>query len=161
MKKPNLKSLLHDLLNLLEKVKKSSIGDISEVVKLFNRLKTEIRLSLLLFSQLSDLVYYRSELETNGISTEHLKQILQMCKSLLAKTAPENGEGEERNTIQMQEDEKGEENYTIAKVLDSINTDGSMINLKNAVKNLEKQKDKLDKEISLSSSRSNKLKTKN
>jgi hypothetical protein len=46
----------------------------------------------------------------------------------------------------MQEDEKGEENYTIAKVLESINTDGSMINLKNAVKNLEKQKDKLDKE---------------
>jgi hypothetical protein len=86
-----------------------------------------------------------------------------MCKSLLAKTAPENGEagGEERNTIQMQEDEKGEENYTIAKVLESINTDGSTINLKNAVKNLEKQKDKLDKEISLSSSRSNKSKTKN
>ena len=86
-----------------------------------------------------------------------------MCKSLLAKTAPENEEweGEERNIIQMQEDEKGEENYTIAKVLDSINTDGGMINLKNAVKNLEKQKDKLDKEISLSSSQSNKLKTKN
>ena len=86
-----------------------------------------------------------------------------MCKSLLAKTAPENEEweGEERNIIQMQEDEKGEENYTIAKVLESINTDDSMINLKNAVKNLEKQKDKLDKEISLSSSRSNKLKTKN
>ena len=40
-----------------------------------------------------------------------------MCKSLLAKTAPENEEweGEERNIIQMQEDEKGEENYTIAK----------------------------------------------
>jgi hypothetical protein len=66
-----------------------------------------------------------------------------------------------RNTIQIQEDEKGEENHTFAKVIESINSDGSTINLKNAVKNLEKQKDKLDKDISLSSSRSNKSKAKN
>jgi hypothetical protein len=83
-----------------------------------------------------------------------------MCESS-CKDSARKWETEERTTIQMQEDEKGEENYTIAKVLESINTDGSMINLKNAVKNLEKQKDKLDKEISLPSSRSNKSKTKN
>ena len=66
---------LQDLLNLVEKVKKSNI-DISEVIKLFNRLKTESKLSPLLFSQLSDLLNYKSELETNGIAIEHLKQIL-------------------------------------------------------------------------------------
>ena len=85
------------MLNLLEKIKKSNIGDISEVIKLFNRLKTESKLSPLLFSQLSDLLYYKSELETNGIGIEHLKQILQICKSYasIAKVAPEKGEGED------------------------------------------------------------------
>ena len=39
----------------------------------------------------------------------------------------------------------------ITKILESVNTYGSMINLKNDVKNLELQKDKLDKEINLSS----------
>jgi hypothetical protein len=83
---------LQDVLNLVEKVKKSNIGDISEVIKLFNRLKTESKLSSLLFSQLSDLLNYKSELETNGIGIEHLKQILQICKSYisLTKTTPEN-----------------------------------------------------------------------
>ena len=46
---------LQDVLNLVEKIKKSNIGDISELIKLFNRLKTESKLSLFLFSQLSDL----------------------------------------------------------------------------------------------------------
>src|SRR5690242_15069472 len=51
---------LQDLLNLVEKVKKSNISDISEVIKLFNRLKTESKLSPLLFSQLSGVSKYMS-----------------------------------------------------------------------------------------------------
>jgi len=141
---------LQDVLNLVEKVKKSNIGDISEVIKLFNRLKTESKLSSLLFSQLSDLLNYKSELETNGIGIEHLKQILQMCKSYasLTKIAPENakGEDEERNMIQSQ---KAQGNKMTTKILESVNTYGSIINLKNDVKNLELQKDQLDKKINL------------
>jgi hypothetical protein len=142
---------LQELLNLIEKIKKSSIVDISEVIKLFNRLKTESKLSPLLFSQLSDLLYYKSELETNGIGIEHLKQILQICKSYtsLSKIALEKGEGEdERNIIQSQ---KAQGNKMTTKILESVNTYGSIINLKNDVKNLELQKDQLDKKINLSS----------
>lgn len=116
---------LQDLLNLIEKVKKSSI-DISEVIKLFNRLKSEPKLSSLLFRQLSDLLHYKSELEMNGIAIEHLKQILQVCKSyaestIITKTMPQNGKeggGEEGpNTIQIQRDGKREGNYLISKIL--------------------------------------------
>ena len=142
---------LQDVLNLVEKVKKSNIGDISEVIKLFNRLKTESKLSPLLFSQLSDLLNYKSELETNGIGIEHLKQILQICKSYtsITKIAPENtkGEDEERNMIQSQ---KAQGNKMTTNILESVNTYGSIINLKNDVKNLELQKDQLDKKINLS-----------
>ena len=142
---------LQDVLNLVEKVKKSNIGDISEVIKLFNRLKTESKLSPLLFSQLSDLLNYKSELETNGIGIEHLKQILQMCKSYtsITKITPENakGEDEERNMIQSQ---KAQGNKMTTKILESVNTYGSIINLKNDVKNLELQKDQLYKKINLS-----------
>ena len=141
---------LQDVLNLVEKVKKSNI-DISEVIKLFNRLKTESKLSPLLLSQLSDLLYYKSELETNGIEIEHLKQILQMCKSYasITKITPENGEGEDedRNIIQSQ---KAQDNKMTTKILESVNAYGSIINLKNDVRNLELQKDKLDKKIDLS-----------
>jgi hypothetical protein len=140
---------LQDVLNLIEKVKKSNIGDISEVIKLFNRLKTEFKLSSLLFSQLSDLLYYKSELETNGIAIEHLKQILQMCKSYtsLTKIAPENAKGEDQgNMIQSQ---KAQGNKMTTNILESVNTYGSIINLKNDVKNLELQKDQLDKKINL------------
>ena len=96
----------------------------------------------------------------NGIAIEHLKQILQVCKSyaestIITKTMPQNGKeggGEEGpNTIQIQRDGKREGNYMISKILESLTTYGSMINLKNDVKNLELQKDKLDKEIKLSS----------
>jgi hypothetical protein len=141
---------LQDVLNLVEKVKKSNIGDISEVIKLFNRLKTESKLSPLLFSQLSDLLNYKSELETNGIAIEHLKQILKMCKSYasITKIEPENakGEDEETNIIQSQ---KAQGNKMTTNILESVNTYGSIINLKNDVKNLELQKDKLDKKINL------------
>jgi hypothetical protein len=141
---------LQDVLNLVEKVKKSNIGNISEVIKLFNRLKTESKLSSLLFSQLSDLLNYKSELETNGIGTEHLKQILQMCKSYtsITKIAPENTKGEDQgNMIQSQ---KAQGNKMTTNILESVNTYGSIINLKNDVKNLELQKDQLDKKINLS-----------
>jgi hypothetical protein len=140
---------LQDVLNLVEKVKKSNIGDISEVIKLFNRLKTESKLSPLLFSQLSDLLNYKSELETNGIGIEHLKQILQMCKSYtsITKIAPENTKGEDQeNMIQSQ---KAQGNLT-TKILESVNAYGSIINLKNDVRNLELQKDQLHKKINLS-----------
>src|SRR6185312_11238534 len=76
--------------------------------------------------------------------------ILQICKSYasLTKVAPENGEGEdeERNIIQLQKDES---NMT-TNILESVNTYGSIINLKNDVKNLELQKDQLYKKINLS-----------
>ena len=141
---------LQDVLNIVEKVKKSNISDISEVIKLFNRLKTESKLSPLLFSQLSDLLNYKSELETNGIGIEHLKQILQMCKSYtsITKITPENakGEDEETNIIQSQ---KAQGNKMITNILESVNTYGSIINLKNDVKNLELQKDQLYKKINL------------
>jgi hypothetical protein len=102
-----------------------------------------------LFSQLSDLLYYKSELDTNGIAIEHLKQILQICKSYasISKIALEKGEGEdERNIIQSQ---KAQGIMMIAKILESVNTYGSIINLKNDVKDLELQKDQLDKKINL------------
>jgi hypothetical protein len=141
---------LQDLLNLIQKVKKSNIGDISEVIKLFNRLKIESKLSSLLFSQLSDLLNYKSELEMNGIAIEHLKQILQICKSYtsITKIAPENakGEDEETNIIQSQ---KAQGNKMTTNILESVNTYGSIINLKNDVKNLELQKDQLYKKINL------------
>ena len=141
---------LQDVLNIVEKVKKSNISDISEVIKLFNRLKTESKLSPLLFSQLSDLLNYKSELETNGLGIEHLKQILQMCKSYtsITKITPENakGEDEETNIIQSQ---KAQGNKMITNILESVNTYGSIINLKNDVKNLELQKDQLYKKINL------------
>jgi hypothetical protein len=91
---------------------------------------------------------YKSELETNGIAVEHLKQILQICESYtsITKITPENAKGEDGgNTIQLQE----EENYMIAKILESINTYGSIIDLKNDVKNLELQKYQLYKKINL------------
>jgi hypothetical protein len=93
-------------------------------------------------------LYYKSELETNGIAIEHLKQILQICKSYasLTKIAPENAKGEdETNIIQSQ---KAADDLT-TKILESVNTYGSIINLKNDLKNLELQKDQLDKKINL------------
>ncbi|MBV9177220.1 MAG: hypothetical protein JO297_09290 [Nitrososphaeraceae archaeon] len=147
-----------DLLYLVEWIKKSNIRDISEVVELFNRLKSESRLSSLLFSQLSDLLYYKSELETKGITLEHLKQILQLCKSYISFNSTTNTKVEqeeehykgnaqsEANTLQS---EKNEENKMTEKILQSVNTYGSIINLKSDLKNLELQKDKLDKKINL------------
>ena len=142
---------LQDVLNIVEKVKKSNISDISEVIKLFNRLKTESKLSPLLFSQLSDLLNYKSELETNGIGIEHLKQILQMCKSYtsITKITPENAKGEDEETNIIQSQKAQGNKMMTTNILESVNTYGSIINLKNDVKNLELQKDQLYKKINL------------
>jgi ribosome-binding protein aMBF1 (putative translation factor) len=145
-----------DLLNLVEKAKKSN-RDISEVIELFNKLNAESRLSSLLFNQLSDLLYYKSELETKGITIEHLKQILQLCKSYIPITTTANtkvGQEEhykanaenEANTLQS---EKNDENKMTEKIMESVSTYGSIINLKSDLNNLELQKDKLGKEINL------------
>ena len=65
-----------------------------------------------------------------------------MCKSdaaaIIPKTAPENGDGGEPNTIQIRKEEKGKKIHDW-KILESINTYGSIINLKYDVKNLEQQ----------------------
>lgn len=149
-----------DLLNLVEKARKSDIIDISEVIELFNRLKTESRLSSLLFNQLSDLLYYKSELETKGITLEHLKQILQLFKSyvvpIITTTANTNVGQEEQhykekaeNEANILQSEKNEENKMTEKILESVNAYGSIINLKSDLKNLELQKDQLGKKINL------------
>ena len=148
-----------DLLDLVEKARKSNIRDISEVIELFNRLKAESRLSPLLFNQLSDLLYYKSELETKGITLEHLKQILQLCKSyvhpIITTANTKVGQEEqhykgntenEANTLQS---EKNEENKMTEKILESVNTYGSIINLKSDLKHLELQKDQLGKKVNL------------
>ncbi|MGA9172140.1 MAG: hypothetical protein WBZ20_18535, partial [Nitrososphaeraceae archaeon] len=57
------------------------------------------------------------------------------------------GENYKGNTIQSQ---KAQGNKMTTKILESVNTYGSIINLKNDVKNLELQKDQLDKKIILS-----------
>ena len=122
-----------DLLNLLEKAKKSNTRDISEVIELFNRLKAESRLSSLLFNQLSDLLYYKSELETKGITIEHLKQILQVCKSYIPIITTvntkvgqeEHYKGNAENEANTLQSEKNDENKMIEKIIESVNTYGS------------------------------------
>jgi hypothetical protein len=145
---------LQDLLNLVEKAKKSNIRDISEVIELFNRLKEESRLSSLLFNQLSDLLYYKSELEKKGITIEHLKQILRVCKSYVPIIATTSKVGQENYRENAEQESntllpENEENKLIGKILESVNTYGSIINLKSDINNLELQKDQLDKKINL------------
>ena len=74
---------LQDLLNLIEKVKKSSI-DISEVIKLFNRLKSEPKLSSLLFRQLSDSlalqVRIRNERDCDRTPKTNLAGVQELCR---------------------------------------------------------------------------------
>ena len=53
----------------------------------------------------------------------------------------------------MIQSQKAQGNKMTTKILESVNTYGSIINLKNDVKNLELQKDQLDKKINLSKHR--------
>jgi len=141
-----------DLLNFIEKAKKSSIGDISEVIKLFNRLKAESKLSPLLFNQLSDLLDYKSELQKKGITIENMRQILQVCKSYAPittmKVGQKNNKGNAENDPSRLRSENNENRIT-EMILESVNTYGSIINLKSDLKNVELQKDQLNKKINL------------
>ena len=79
-----------------------------------------------------------------------------MCKSYesITEVGPENVQrGENKaSRIQLQEDKNKNNNIMVtatAKILESINAYGSIVNLKNAARDLELQKDKLEKKNNL------------